>query len=287
MWWVRPTEKGSDSRMPHKPHFRLKCPPVVEVVVGVQFNSLPKLSAGHLGAFWRELAGEWPNVEDAPALPQQFEHFGDENALPFFAGLRLQLMPKPELRLQARNGANDRMVQIQNGRLHYNWLRQEEAEYPSYGKVKLGFDKIVTRFAEFLEQEGLGKFEPNQWELTYVDHIPKGTLWESPEDWPRIFRAWNVAPFRAPGIAVESLEAEWHYEIEPNVGRLHLKIARGRTAKREDVLIINTTARGPVRAGDATATLDRGLARGHEAVRTAFETLTSDSAQQYWGADNE
>jgi uncharacterized protein (TIGR04255 family) len=269
--------------MLHEPHLHLSRPPVVEVVVGVQFNSLPKLSAGQLGAFWRELASEWPNVEDAPALPPQFECFGDENALPFFAGMRLQLMQKPEVRLQARNRAGDRMVQIQNGRLHYNWLRHGEAEYPLYGNVKQEFDKTVARFTEFLQREGLGAFEPNQWELTYVDHIPRGTLWETPDDWPQIFRAWDVAPLRAPGIAVESLEAEWHYEIQPNTGRLHIKIGRGRTAKQEDVLVINTTARGPVKAGDAEATLDRGLEHGHEAVRKAFELLTSDSAQQYWG----
>jgi uncharacterized protein (TIGR04255 family) len=272
--------------MPHKPCFRLKRPPVVEVVVGVQFNSLPRLSAGHLGAFWRELASEWPNVEDAPALPPQFEHFGDEGALPFFAGLHLQLMQKPELRLQARNQTGDRMVQIQNGRLHYNWLGHGNAEYPSYEKVKREFDKTVALFATFLRQKALGEFEPNQWELTYIDHIPKETLWQGPDDWPRIFRAWDATPVRVPGIAMESFEAEWHYEIQPNVGRLHIKMARGRTAKQQDVLVINTTARGPVRIGDAEATLDHGLELGHQAVRTVFASLTSESAHQYWGKEN-
>jgi uncharacterized protein (TIGR04255 family) len=273
--------------MPHEPRFSLSRPPLVEVVVGVQFNSLARLGAGRLGAFWREIADEWPVVDDAPALPPQFEQFGDENALPFFPDLRFHLVPKPELRLQARNNAGDRMVQIQNGRLHYNWLKQGEAGYPSYEKVKQGFDSVTARFAEFVQREGLGKFEPNQWELTYIDHIPKGTLWESADDWPHIFRSWNVAPVSTPVIAMEALEAEWHYEIVPQVGRVHLRIARGKTAGKEDVLVINTTARGPVGVSDGEPTVDRGLEHGHRAVRTAFEMLTSDAAQQYWGANND
>jgi uncharacterized protein (TIGR04255 family) len=275
--------------MAHESHFHLSRPPIVEVVVGVQFDSIPGLGAGHLGAFWRELGGEWPNVEDAPALSPQFERFGEENALPFFAGLRLQLMPRPEVRLQIRNSSKDRMVQVQNGRLHYNWLRQGEAEYPSYGKVKEEFDKAVARFSLFLEREQLGKFQPNQWELTYIDHIPRGTLWNGPEDWPKIFRKWFVVPIEHSEIKMEGLEAEWHYEIMPHIGRLHLKVARGKTsnsAGQQDVLVINTTARGPVKPGDDDATLDRGLERGHLAMRKAFRLLISDSAHNYWGAED-
>jgi hypothetical protein len=61
-------------------------------------------------------------------------------------------------------------------------------------------------------------------------------------------------------------------------------LATGRTAKpvEEDVLIINTTARGPVKRGDEDYTLDKGLERGHIAVVAAFERLTSDEAQDYW-----
>jgi hypothetical protein len=95
-------------------------------------------------------------------------------------------------------------------------------------------------------------------------------------------------PIEHPDMKMEGLEAEWHYEIQPRVGRLHLKMATGRTANPagQEVLTINTTARGPVKPGNEDATLDRGLERGHSAVRASFETLTSDLAHNYWGVDN-
>ena len=39
-------------------------PPVVETVIGVQFDSLPELRNAHLGAFWKTVldTGEWHNL---------------------------------------------------------------------------------------------------------------------------------------------------------------------------------------------------------------------------------
>jgi uncharacterized protein (TIGR04255 family) len=270
--------------MASEPGFSLERPPLIELVVGVQFDRLPVLTAAHLGVFWRELGADWPDVNEAPVIEPQFERFAEESALPFFPGLRLKLSSQPEVRLQIRNSTQVRMVQVQNGRLHYNWLRREGENYPSYPQVKQEFDKVLGRFREFVVREVGGEFQPNQWELTYVDHIPKGTIWTSPEQWPRIFRNWCVVPFEHADMQMEALEAEWHYEIKPSAGRLHLKLSTGRTAKpvEEDVLIVNTTARGPVKPGDEDYTLDKGLDRGHKAVVAAFERLTSDTAQDYW-----
>jgi uncharacterized protein (TIGR04255 family) len=197
------------------------------------------------------------------------------------------MMQQSEMRLRILR-KEDRMVQVQNGSLYYNWLRQEGTTYPSYSGVKQEFDKLVSRFREFLERERLGKFTPNQWELTYIDHVPRGTLWNSPEEWPRIFRKWCVAPTEGPGMEMEGLDAEWHYEIKPRAGRLHLKVATGRIAQpsgTKEVLIINTTARGPVKPAETHA-LYEGLDRGHRELVAVFKMLTSDFAQNSWGLNN-
>jgi uncharacterized protein (TIGR04255 family) len=268
--------------------FHLENPPVVELVAGVQFDPVAALNVARLGFFWRELGSEWADadVQASPAIPPQFEHFGEESALPYFPALRVQMMP--EMRLRILRSTKDRMVQVQNGSLYYNWLRQEGATYPSYGGVKQEFGGVVSRFCEFLERERLGKFTPNQWELTYIDHIPRGTLWNSPEEWPRIFRKWSAVPTEHPDLQMESLAAEWHYEIKPRAGRLHLKLATGRIAQPAgniEVLIVNTTARGPVKPAETDA-LYEGLDRGHRELVAVFKTLTSDFAQNSWGPNN-
>ncbi len=96
-------------------------PPVVETVLGVQFDRLSGFKNGHLGAFWMSLgADEWPVVEDAPPLPPQFERF--DNTARWATGIHLQLTQDPACRLQIKNQKADRMIQLQNNRLHFNWL---------------------------------------------------------------------------------------------------------------------------------------------------------------------
>jgi uncharacterized protein (TIGR04255 family) len=55
--------------------FSLDRPPLIELVVGVQFDPMPALTAAYLGLFWRELGAEWPDVSETPALEPQFERF--------------------------------------------------------------------------------------------------------------------------------------------------------------------------------------------------------------------
>ena len=51
-------------------------PPVVETVLGLQFNPLSAFTNAHLGAFWQSLGVEaWPTVTDKPPLPRQEERF--------------------------------------------------------------------------------------------------------------------------------------------------------------------------------------------------------------------
>src|SRR5579871_1174368 len=94
-------------------------PPVVETVLGVQFDAFPAMTNGHLGAFWKTLdQAEWPTVSDSPPLNSQFEKFADFDR--WGRGLQFQLSQVPVSRLQIRNQSGNRMIQIQNGRLHFN-----------------------------------------------------------------------------------------------------------------------------------------------------------------------
>ena len=105
-----------DDRLPS-----FKNPPVVETVLGVQFRRLEDFSNAHLGAFRQRLGGEWPIVRDKPPIPHVFEEFVGEGAWRGI-GAPLTLTQDPASRLQILNQAQNRMIQIQNGRLHYNWL---------------------------------------------------------------------------------------------------------------------------------------------------------------------
>ena len=270
--------------LPHYDH-----PPVVETILGVQFDPIPGLTNAHLGAFWATLdRTEWPSVVDAPPLQSQSEQFSESAR--WGMGLQIQLTHIPQSRLQTKNSTADRMLQLQNGRFHFNWLGQSGTPYPRYTTVKDGFVSSLEKFMQFTERAGLGKFQPNQWEVTYINHIPQGTVWNSPSDWG-FFEPLRSVPMIDNVIQPESFSGEWHFVIPPEAGRLHIawQHAMQPATDREDreIIQLTMTARGPISSeNDPQQNLLAGLNRGHETIVRSFERLMSTDANRYWGLQN-
>ena len=259
-------------------------PPVVETVTGVQFEILPKLKNAHLGVFWKHMGNEWSNINELPPLDFQYEKFEEKGAW-HEEEFKLALVKEINVRMQIVNDLKNRMVQIQNGRLHYNWLGHEQGEYPEYENILPEYFKILDNFLSFLEEEQLGDFQSNQWEITYVNDIPKGTVWDKPEDWNDLFPKMVMLKARSNLTEIESFVGEWNYEIKPKQGRLHVNLKHG---KREDkeIIVMTLTARGPIQHSEdregQKQRLDEGLKIGHDSIVFAFKELTSDSAHKYW-----
>lgn len=261
-------------------------PPVVETVLGVQFDRLAKFGNAHLGAFWKTLdLREWGDVTDAPPLPPQFEYFGE--AAKWGTGIRIQVGQSPRGRLQIRNAASDRMIQVQDDRIHFNWLGTEGNPYPRYEAVRQGFDDALTRFVGFVEGAKLGEFRPNQWEVTYLNHIPQGTVWNVPADWG-FFRPLNGVPAVAGPAAGESFGGEWHFIIPEERGRLHVQWQHAVPSEPSDAerIVLTFTARGPLVPGAKIADIQEGLNLGRNAIVQSFESLMSEAANHYWGLHN-
>lgn len=261
-------------------------PPVKETVLGVHFEPLQELRNTHLGAFWERLGPEWPDVTDAHALPPQFERF-DDSAV-FGPSLGIFLTDQPTVREQIRNADKNRMLQIQNGQVHYNWLGHGGAEYARYPVILDEFTSLFRAFRDFLVLNRVGECLPIQWEVTYVNHIPKGSVWTSPADWNRVFRYAPSATVNAGGARLESINGEWHYEIEPKRGRLHVIVQHGKQpgTKGEPLIVLTLTARGPIDKSDLDG-VRHGLDLGRETIVRAFKDLTSNEAHTFWGIEND
>lgn len=261
-------------------------PPVIETVLGAQFDRLRGFKNAHFGAFWKTLdRDDWPVVSDAPALPPQLERFTD--SVKWGKGLQIQLTQDPASRLRIKNKAGDRMIQVQNGRVHFNWIGEEGGPYPRYPKVREGFAGVLRRFLEFLAQEKLGDFRPNQWEVTYVNHIPKGTVWNTPSDW-RFFRPLGAVSSVPEIMEGESFNGEWHFVIPEQRGRLHVQwqhaVKPDPEEEREEFIRLTLTARGPVQQSeDALEMILDGLKLGREVIVRSFKSFMSDEANTYWG----
>ena len=252
-----------------------KNPPIVEAVLGMQFERLP-LNIAHVGWLWaRYLQSEFPHVLSAPPLQDVVENFSDERT---WIQPQIQLTRGVEagrLRHQFHTDDEERMVQVQDSRLIYNW-RKRQGSYPSYDKLEPEFFRHLASFEDVLASAKVPRLAPNQWEVVYVNYIPRGELWNSVSDWPTIFPGFYI-PANA---KLDSFSGAWSTIIGANEGKLHVELKHARVeGNGQEVIRFQLTARGPVAE---TAKLPERFEVGHRSIVTAFTEMTSDFAQEYW-----
>lgn len=257
-------------------------PPVVETVLSVQFNPLRDFGAARLGAYWKSLGSDWPHVSEVPAVEPVFEQFESSKVWePGAFGLKLSR--KIDLRMQIRNKARNRMIQVQNGKFFYNWLGTPGTEYPSYDSVRPEFDEHWEKFRGFVISECReDSVRPNQWEVLYVNHMPRGTVWNELSDLSQVLTFLRQPNFADLELNPDGIGGEWRFEIGSKKGRLYLRL--GTKTKKEDetpCIVMTLIARGPI--GDEVSSLHEGLELGHKTITDAFDRLTSNDAQQIWG----
>ncbi len=264
---------------------KYKNPPVVETVLSVQFNPLANFGAGQLGSYWKELGADWPSVTDAPAVAPVFERFEESVIAWESAAFGVKFTQEVDVRLQIRNRAKDRMIQVQNGRFFYNWLGASDGSYPSYESVRPEFDEHWGKFQDFVvSNSDEHSVQPNQWEVIYVNHIPCGTVWKQLSDLPEALTFLKQSPLDGFGLDSRRVGGEWQFEIASQKGELYLRWGiehRDKTSK----VVMTLLARGPI--GDGTSSLHEGLKLGHKTITDAFERLTSTSAKKVWGMKND
>jgi uncharacterized protein (TIGR04255 family) len=256
-------------------------PPVIETVLGVQFAPISGLTSMHIGLFWKQcLESSWVKIAEAVPLPDVSESFAETPANPL--QIKFAVLPMPVPRMQITHADTGRMIQLQPSRFHYNWNRVG-GKYPRYRTVKEEFWRYFEKFLAFVKGEGLGEVAPNQWEVTYIDSIPKGSLWNTAEDWHQVLPGLFPSQRYPATVLLESVVGEWHYEIPPRCGRVHISVQLARVGQDPtDVLLLQSTARGPI-SQETSPTLIAGLDLGHRAIVDTFLAITSPEAQKAWG----
>ena len=253
-----------------KPSSNWEREPVVEVVLGVQFDELPGMTTGHLGWFWGECADEFPDADDVPAIGQIDESGGGFASFPGRRS-RLRLVSKDR----------SRMIQVQNGWFVVNWMKRPDLGYPGYAGMRSFFLGLFGHFAAFCKGRGLDELRPNLWEVTYIDHIPRGTVWTGHSDFVQVFPGL-LGPGRVPAGSLEALDGSWSWRT--GQGRLDLSIQSARTTSEpeQETLVVRSVARGPLAP---SADLGEALDFGRRTVVETFETIASPEAIAYWKGD--
>jgi uncharacterized protein (TIGR04255 family) len=271
---------------------KFDAPPVVETALSVQFNSLAGFTAAHAGWFWKEYveklgdgsSNEWKQAAEAVKIPELFEKFGVEDlwASPSFRVTPGVLSP----RIQIIRGDGERMLQVQDNRFILNWRKQTSA-YPTYETLLPEFRNMLNAFESFCTEAAFGTPVYNLWEVTYVDQVKKGTMWDSVRNLNKIFPALGTPPVsarHAPPSDDETMSADWRFSLADRRGRLYVQLRQAKLQpSNEEVIQLTTTARGPV---TETQAWEQGMNLGHDALRETFLAITSNEAKEFWKKGN-
>jgi uncharacterized protein (TIGR04255 family) len=251
-------------------------PPVIEVVFGIQFDELRDMKAPHLGFFWEKLGRtEYPECQEMPPLASVKETYGETFEPSESIAMFRSRPPLP--RLFYLNSKKDRLIQLQEDRLLQNWKKAEgPIEYPRFKALFPEFQKSWHLFLEFAQEQGLGNPKPNQYELTYLNHIPQGEGWLSPKDTVKVFPDFRCDAKTCFLPEPEGVSWKKIFKFPDNKGRLHasMKQAVHRETKKT-VFVLDLTARGFSDKG-----LEDWFGIAHDWIVRGFADLTSIDVQK-------
>ncbi len=250
-------------------------PPVTEMVLGVEFDSLVNWQVPHFGLYWNQIRSLYPVSSVVPPLPSQVEKFGQEQQVEMF---KFSFSPQPEVRCWFTNEQQSWLLQVQETRFIQNW-RKTSMEYPHYPEARRRFDKEWERFAGFLETEQIGVPAIKQCEITYVNHLEIDSSSNAmSEVFPFLKESTQSGFLPLPETTVINLV----YPLPLEQGRLHVSIQPIiRHTDAKELLQLSLIARGCPESSQLTHIFD-WFDLGHEWIVRSFAELTSEKMHGLW-----
>lgn len=262
-------------------------PPLIERAISIAFEPLSDLSVGDFGLFWSDIISEFPTSEsmDPVALElEQFDAFRPRQ-------VAIQLVSGKALpRAAFRNAPIGELVQLQNDRFGFNWIKtSEDHKYPHSEATLERFFELFARFVAYADRRGLGPINIVQCELTNVNVVLVSDVGESFADMATVLKLASLE-YDCQNIKLEhQLVGSKHLMLDDDrqpIGRVHvlgqpsLKVPSNEEAYRLDI-----SARGaPLGPGREGARLFFDAAVN--AVNAVFLASTTTAGRRFWGEIN-
>jgi uncharacterized protein (TIGR04255 family) len=146
-------------------------PPVVEVSLGFQFESLPHYNSVLAAGLWDRLKHQYGQIEEQPPLEPVFETFGSNDGA--FPQTRFEFVSGAvQPRYFFINKDSSQLVQLQRDRLHLNWRLSDAASaYPRFPALRANFEEALAAHRDWAADLG-DQATPTQVEVVYVNSIP-------------------------------------------------------------------------------------------------------------------
>jgi uncharacterized protein (TIGR04255 family) len=263
-------------------------PPVSEVVLGVQFNSLDRLMTPHFGLIWEQFRDRFGIVEEHPPLDPVFETFPEKGTAAVAGAFNIQMMTSvPTPRVFFLSGDRSELLQVQRDRFIHNWRKTEAADhYPRYERLAETFSTCYREFDALMKREKVGQIVANQCEIIYVNQIPLLQGETTVAAFERIFGRLTVTVDLEDVGKPEDARFMIRYVMRDRdkaaIGRLMVSAEPAMQADGTNVVQLTLVARGRPMSADANGIIEFFDA-GRRLIVRSFTNLTSKKMHQEWG----
>lgn len=257
-------------------------PPVNEVVLGVQFNSLTNFSAIHPGLFWQKIRCAYPGHSVHPPIAANTETFEGPVLTEPLVKTVISNTP-PTFRYWFLDNSENQLVQVQADRFLHNWRKVSgEEDYPHYSNILPEFKKQWLTFLDFIKKEELGTVNLNHWEVTYVNYIHQGDGWNDLGDLYKVFPFLSNNVLEGHLKKPEGFNMALAYAYPDELARLYVELSQAfRRSDNLPLIQFKLTVKGQLASND-NEDLYRRLDFGRETIVKNFTDLTSSEAHKLW-----
>jgi uncharacterized protein (TIGR04255 family) len=178
------------------------------------------------------------------------------------------------------------LIQLQNDRLLLNWRRgPRSVEYPHFERVSGEFRRIFTALEAFADEQGLGPVQPNQCEMTYINHLNVAGTEIGPADPSAFLKMWHLKESDWPEPLEDlafNMRFLMHNESGEPVGRLTATLGTVLAMPPDKkILQLDLTVRG-VFAGEGLQSIVSFHEAAHRKIVRCFAAITTETAHQKW-----
>lgn len=262
-------------------HPEFERPPIVESAFAIDFAPLPGWQIPFFGLYWQTIRDRYPKLDAHPAIPPQIEDLDEQMPSKVFS---LGVLSAPSLRCWFYNESETQLIQIQNDRFIFNWKRGLSDEpYPHYRSIRATIREEWIGFVEFVARNGLGPIQTRQCEITYINHIEKGSDWRDYSEFGNVISPWTSPPTNCFLPTPEDIEIGARYLMPERRGRLYIRAQPAiRNADLKEIIQLTLVARGRPNSSNTDSIFD-WLDSGQEYIVRGFLDFTTDRMHALWG----
>lgn len=258
-------------------------PPVVEVVLGVQFDAIRELRQSHFGLIWERLRPAYPRTTDHARLDTLLLGIDIERPGPSF---QIEVLDSPPThRSWFLSEDDERLIQVQDDRVVHNW-RHRGGPYPRFESLRAQFWAAFETYRAVVDEVEIVPPQPRQVEVTYINWIAGAR----PADF---LRTVTRAETEIDGVGPEPEVEQWlaRYPVAQDgatVGRLTIEAKPGARivdGAMEQGYLLSFAYLGPTAPEDGDEGMDAQLQRGRDVIVRSFADVTENAMHDNgrWG----